>query len=74
MVPHKGNVIKLWQFLQKNKMASIGSLSNGCATIGRSQRDMPRDKSELEAESKQNPPDLENSFNMDGCAIVQYRR
>jgi hypothetical protein len=38
----------------KNKMASVGSLRNGCATIGILQlwqRDMPRDKSELEAES-----------------------
>jgi hypothetical protein len=54
MVPKKGDVIKFWQFVQQNKMASVGSLHNGFATIGKSQssqRDMPRDKSELEAES-----------------------
>jgi hypothetical protein len=48
---------------KKNKMASVGSSHNGCATIGRSQppqRYMPRDKSELEAKSEQNQPDLEN--------------
>jgi hypothetical protein len=53
---------------KKNKMASVGSSRNGCATIGRSQpslHDMPRDKYELEVKSYQNPPDLENWFSMD---------
>jgi hypothetical protein len=43
----------LWQFTQKNKMVSISSSRNNCPAIGRSQkvqRDMPRDKPELEAE------------------------
>jgi hypothetical protein len=38
--------------LQKNKMASVGSSCNGCATTGGSQppqRDIPMDKSELQA-------------------------
>jgi hypothetical protein len=58
----------------KNKMAHVGSLRNGCATISRSQpshREMPRDKSELEAESLQNPPDLENRFLHNGCVTLQ---
>jgi hypothetical protein len=49
----------------KNKMANVSSSHNGCSTIGRSQksqRDMPRDKPELEAESFQNMPDLKNWF------------
>jgi hypothetical protein len=63
--------VKLWQSAQKNKMSSIGSLRNGYSTIGRSQpsqRDMTRDKSELETESQQNPPDLENRF------LYQWKR
>jgi hypothetical protein len=57
----------------RNKMVSVGSSWNSCAAIGRSQlpqHDMPRNKSELEAESKQNPPDLENRFIINGCTTV----
>jgi hypothetical protein len=55
----------------KNKMASIGSLRNGYATIGIPQPsllDIPTDFAryatvgEVEAESYQNPPDLEHQF------------
>jgi hypothetical protein len=51
---HHSGSVNLWQFMEKNKMASFGSSYNFCPTIGRSQqsqRDMPRDKYELEAES-----------------------
>jgi hypothetical protein len=40
------HVKKFWQFLQKNKMASVGISRIVCATIGRlqpPQRDMPRE-------------------------------
>jgi hypothetical protein len=49
----------------KNKLVNVGSLRNGCATIGisqPSQRDMPRDKYELEAESSQSLPNPANQF------------
>jgi hypothetical protein len=49
----------------KNKMASVGSSRKCWPTIGRSRpskREMPRGGSKLEAESWQNPPDLENRF------------
>jgi hypothetical protein len=48
---------------KKNKMASASGLRNGCPSLGRSQPsqcDMPWDKSELKAESYQNPQNLEN--------------
>jgi hypothetical protein len=48
MVPEKGDVIKLWQFAQKNKTVSVDSTP----LANRSRHyNMPRDKSELEAES-----------------------
>jgi hypothetical protein len=52
----------------KNKMASVGSSRNSCMTIGISQLDMPTEFAryatvgEVDAESWQNPPDLENQF------------
>jgi hypothetical protein len=55
-------------------ITSVGSSCNGCVTIGilqPSQHDMPRDKSELEAESWQNLPNCRTGFYIVGCATVQ---
>jgi hypothetical protein len=67
-------------FGAKNKMASVGSSHNGCATIGislPSQRNMPNDVSqyatvrEVEAELYQNTPNLEISFNINRYVTLQ---
>jgi hypothetical protein len=54
-------IVAVWA---KNKITSVGSSCNGCATIGRLQpsQHMPREKSELEAKSYQCLLDLENRF------------
>jgi hypothetical protein len=55
----------------KNKMASVGSLRNGCATIGRSQlsqRNMPR---ELEANLSEIRRTWRTSFDIAGGATVR---
>jgi hypothetical protein len=68
-------VTSLWSIFHNS-----GSLRNGCVSIGISQPsqcDMPRDKSELKAESYQNPPNLENlflRFYVDGCATIALRQ
>jgi hypothetical protein len=62
---------RLVEVCTKNRMASVGSLRNGCATISISQAlhcNMPRDFErygtigEVEAKSLQNPPNLEKQF------------